>query len=71
MQYPNYLNFDDLKITIPNRCKSITIGDVKCELLKVCQDALNINCLKEESSFSLNESTINTVNYFLNFYMPF
>ncbi|MEI6821094.1 MAG: hypothetical protein WCL51_04110 [Bacteroidota bacterium] len=64
MQYPNYLNFDDLKITIPNRCKSITIGDVKCELLKVCQDTLNINCLKEESSFSLNESTINTVNYF-------
>ena len=64
MQYPNYLNFDDLKITIPNRCKSITIGDVKCELYKICQDTLNINCLKEESSFSLNESTINTVNYF-------
>ena len=64
MQYPDYYDFDDLKITIPIGCKAITIGSVKCELLKVIQDTLNINCIKKESSFIFNESTINIVNYF-------
>ena len=64
MQYPNFYDFDDLKITIPIGCNAITIGSVKCELLKVIQDTLNINCIKKESSFIFNESTINIVNYF-------